>query len=142
MHRSVAAAVDWAVVLMAYGLFLGVFFGVFHLLGGQFSFNRTTQMFLAGDLALIAAAYGFLWALAATETAGMRWAGLRLFTFDGFPPDLKQRLARFFGSCLSKCTVIGIFWPLGDEESLSWQDHISRTFPTPEESEKDVLRRK
>jgi hypothetical protein len=35
-----------------------------------------------------------------------------------------------------------LLWSLGDEESLTWQDHISRTFPTAEESDKDVLRRK
>jgi hypothetical protein len=39
-------------------------------------------------------------------------------------------------------TIIGLLWSLVDEESLTWQDHISRTFPTPEESGKDTLRRK
>ena len=138
MHRAVAAALDWAIVLIAYGLFLTVF----GLAGGQFALNRTNLMVFAGDLALIALAYGFVWVLAGSETAGMRWTRLRLITFDGFPPDLKQRLARFAGSCLSVCTVIGLIWSLGDEESLAWQDHISRTFPTPRESETDVMRRR
>ena len=138
MHRAVAAALDWAMVLIAYGLFLTVF----GLAGGQFALNRTNLMIFAGDLALIALAYGFVWVLAGSETAGMRWTRLRLITFDGFPPDLKQRLARFAGSCLSVCTVIGLMWSLGDEESLAWQDHISRTFPTPRESDADVMRRR
>jgi uncharacterized RDD family membrane protein YckC len=138
MHRAIAAALDWAIVLIAYGLFLAVF----RLAGGQFVLNRTTLMVFAGDLALIAVAYGFAWVLAGSETAGMRWTRLRLITFDGFPPDMKHRLARFAGSCLSMCTVIGLLWSLGDEESLTWQDHISRTFPTPHESEMDVLRRR
>ncbi|MGA3097922.1 MAG: RDD family protein [Bryobacteraceae bacterium] len=138
MHRAIAAALDWAMVLIAYGLFLAVF----RLAGGQFVLNRTTWMVFAGDLALIAMAYGLVWLLAGSETAGMRWTRLRLITFDGFPPDLKHRLARFAGSCLSVCSVIGLLWSLSDEESLTWQDHISRTFPTPHESETDVLRRR
>jgi len=138
MHRAVAAALDWAMVLIAYGLFLAVF----RLAGGQFALNRTTLMVYAGDLALIAMTYGLMWALAGSETAGMRWARLRVITFDGFPPDLNRRLARFAGSCLSVCTVIGLIWSWGDEESLTWQDHISRTFPTPRDVEKDVLRRR
>jgi uncharacterized RDD family membrane protein YckC len=138
MHRAIAAGLDWAMVLIAYGLFLAVFC----LAGGQFVLNRTTSMVFAGDLALIAVAYGSMWVLAGSETAGMRWTRLRLITFDGFPPDLKHRLARFAGSCLSLCTVIGLLWSLGDEETLTWQDHISRTFPTPRESEIDVLRRR
>ena len=138
MHRAVAAALDWAMVLIAYGLFLTVF----RLAGGQLALNRTTVMVYAGDLALIAMTYSLMWALAGSETAGMRWTRLRLITFDGFPPDLSQRLARFAGSCLSVCTVIGLIWSWGDEESLTWQDHISRTFPTPRDVEKDVLRRR
>jgi uncharacterized RDD family membrane protein YckC len=138
LHRAIAAALDWALVLIAFGLFLAMF----RLLGGHFFLNRTTLPIFAGDLALIAVAYGFVWVLAGSETAGMRWTRLRLITFDGFPPDTKQRLARFAGSCLSVCTVIGLIWSLGDEESLTWQDHISRTFPTPCDSDKDVLRRR
>jgi len=138
MHRAIAAALDWAMVLIAYGLFLAVF----RLAGGQFVLNRATLIAFAVDLALIAVAYGFVWVLAGSETAGMRWTRLRLITFDGFSPDLKHRLARFAGSCLSVCSVIGLLWSLGDEESLTWQDHISRTFPTPHESEMDVLRRR
>lgn len=137
MHRAVAAAMDWAMVLLAYGAFLGVYAAF----GGQFSLNRTTSMLFGADLAVVALVYGLTFALAGAVTPGMRWTRLRLLTFDGFPPDLKQRLARFVGSCLSVSTIIGLLWSLVDEESLTWQDHISRTFPTPEESGKDTLRR-
>ena len=138
IHRAIAAALDWAMVLIAYGLFLTMF----HVLGGELFLNRTTVVVYGAALALIAFTYGLTWALAGTGTAGMRWTRLRLITFDGFPPDLKQRLTRFAGSCLSMCTLIGLIWSLGDEESLTWQDHISRTFPTPRESDKDVLQRR
>jgi uncharacterized RDD family membrane protein YckC len=138
MHRAIAAALDWVIVLLAYGLFLTVFY----LAGGQFDLNRNTLMAYGGALALIAVTYGLVWVLAGSETFGMRWARLRLVTFDGFPPDMKQRITRFAGSCLSVCTVLGLAWSLGDEETLTWPDHISRTFPTPKESDKDVLRRR
>ena len=72
----------------------------------------------------------------------MHWTHLRLTTFDGFRPELRQRLLRFAGSCLSLCTVVGLLWSLADEESLTWQDHISRTFPTPRELESQVFHRR
>jgi uncharacterized RDD family membrane protein YckC len=83
-----------------------------------------------------------MYAIAGRETAGMSCAHLRLITFDGFKPDGKQRLYRFLGSCLSLCTVLGLAWSLADEESLGWQDHISRTFPTPREVETLTFRRR
>ena len=32
-------------------------------------------------------------------------------------------------------SVLGLLWSIWDEESLAWQDHISRTFPSPREVE-------
>jgi hypothetical protein len=67
---------------------------------------------------------------------------LRLTTFDGFPLEPRQRLLRFAAACLSRCTLLGLFWSLADEENLAWQDHISRTFPTPREVDSQVFRRR
>ena len=127
LHRAIAAAFDASIVVIGYGLFLLVF----RLAGGAFAFNRPNLLVLAGAFALIAFAYSALWAIAGGETAGMRWSGLRLITFSGFPPERNQRLLRLAGSCLSVCTAVGLLWSLWDEESLTWQDHISGTFPTP-----------
>jgi uncharacterized RDD family membrane protein YckC len=82
---------------------------------------------------LTALTYGLMYAIAGGETTGMRCAQLKLTTFDGFKPDGRQRMWRFLGSCLSVVTILGLVWTLWDEESLGWQDHISRTFPTPRE---------
>jgi uncharacterized RDD family membrane protein YckC len=138
LHRAIAAAFDWSMVVIGYGLFLLAF----HLAGGAFALNRANLMVLAGALALIAFAYGVLWVTAGSETAGMRWAGLRLITFSGFPPEPKQRLLRFAGSCLSLCTVVGLVWSLWDEETLTWHDHISGTFPTAPASGNRVFHRR
>ncbi|MBZ5724026.1 MAG: RDD family protein [Acidobacteriia bacterium] len=138
LHRAVAAALDAVMVLIGYGLFLLVF----RLCGGEVVLNKTNLLMFGGALLVMGFTYGLFWALANTETAGMRWTHLRLTTFDGFPPDGRQRLLRFFGSTLSLCTLVGLLWSLADEESLTWQDHISGTFPTPRELESQVFRRR
>ncbi|HLK49516.1 MAG TPA: RDD family protein [Bryobacteraceae bacterium] len=137
LHRAVAAALDWSMVLIGYGLFLLAF----RLTGGTFEFTKTNLLVFAGTLPLVAFTYGLFWTVAGAETPGMRWAQLRLITFDGFPLSPKHRILRFAGSCLSLCTVIGLLWALADEESLNWQDHISRTFPTPLASETQIFHR-
>lgn len=137
LHRAVAAALDWSMVLIGYGLFLLAF----RIAGGAFVFNRANLMVFAATLPLIAFTYGLVWTIAGSETPGMQWTQLRLTTFEGFPLTSKHRILRFAGSCLSLCTVIGLLWGLADEENLNWQDHISRTFPTPVASDTQVFHR-
>ena len=128
-HRIIAAVLDWAVVLAAYAVFLIVA----RLIAGGFALHNPLNLAIfAGVLALIGFAYGLLWTVVArADTAGTRWAQLRVITFDGDPPEPAQRLCRLAGSCLSLCTLVGLLWSLADEESLTWQDHMSSTFPTP-----------
>jgi uncharacterized RDD family membrane protein YckC len=135
LHRAVAGALDWAMVLIGYGLFLATYL----LMGGEISLDRLNLMVFGGALLLLAFTYGCVFAIACSETPGMRWTHLRITTFDGFRPELRQRLLRFAGSCLSLCTVVGLLWSLADEESLTWQDHISRTFPTPRELDSQIV---
>jgi uncharacterized RDD family membrane protein YckC len=137
LHRLVAATLDWSMVLIGYGLLLAVF----RALGGQFELNKTNAMVFGGMLLVTGFAYGAVWTIAGCETAGMHWMKLRLTTFDGFPPEPRQRVLRFFGSCLSSCTILGLLWSLADEENLTWQDHISRTFPTPLALDQQIFRR-
>lgn len=137
LHRAVAAALDWMMVLIAYGMFLATY----SFCGGAFAFNKLNLMVFGGSLLLIAMTYGLGWTIGNRETAGMHWMHLRLTTFDGFRPDKRQRIARFAGSCLSLCTVVGLLWSLADEERLAWQDHISGTFPTPRGLDSQIFRR-
>jgi len=138
LHRAVASALDWAMVLIAYGAFLVVFYAM----GGSITLNKPNVMVFGGVLLLFAAVYGLMWTLAGGETMGMHWTHLKLVTFDGFAPDKRQRVMRYLGSSLSLCTVIGLAWSLVDEEGLGWQDHMSRTFPTPREAENMILVRR
>lgn len=137
-HRAVAAAFDWAVVFIGYALFLTVF----HFMGGRFVLTKVNFLMLAGVWPLLGCFYGLLFAAAGKETAGMVWTHLRLTTFEGFPPEPRERLMRFLGSCLSMCSVLGLLWSFADEESLAWSDHISRTFPTPRRVDSQVFHRK
>lgn len=138
LHRAMAAAADWSMVLIAYGMFLATY----RIAGGAFLMNKTGLLLLGGALPLIALVYGLIFAVAGSETAGMRWMHLAVVTFDGDRPDRKNWLLRFLGSGLSHCTVLGMAWIFADEESLTWQDHISGTFPTPRDSNSQVLMRR
>ncbi|HEY2016600.1 MAG TPA: RDD family protein, partial [Bryobacteraceae bacterium] len=137
LHRAVAAALDWSMVLIGYGLFLALV----RLWAGEFDLNQTNLILFGAFCPLLAFAYGLMWAIAGCETPGMQWTHLHLTTFDGFRPERKQLLMRFAGSCLSLCTVIGLLWSFADEENLAWQDHMSRTFPTPGLKSDRFLRR-
>jgi uncharacterized RDD family membrane protein YckC len=135
--RAIAGAIDFSFVLMGYGMFLALYFA----LGGEFSWNRLNIEVFGGALLLIGFAYGLIWTLAGADTAGIRITGLRLTTFEGFPLERKHRVMRFLGGCLSLCTLVGHLWSLADEESLTWHDHMSRTFPTPRKVYAEVFRR-
>jgi uncharacterized RDD family membrane protein YckC len=76
--------------------------------------------------------YKLLFCLANGDSPGMRWTRLALVTFDGQRPTRTQRMHRLTSGVLSFCAAgLGFLWALVDEETLTWHDHISRTFPTP-----------
>jgi uncharacterized RDD family membrane protein YckC len=135
--RVIAGAIDCGLALLGYGAFLALYFA----LGGEFLWDKLNLEIFGGALLLIAFTYGLVWTFCGVDTAGMRIAGLRLTTFEGFPLERRHRVMRFVGGCLSLGAVVGHLWSLADEESLTWHDHISRTFPTPRRVHADVFRR-
>jgi len=138
-HRVIAAAIDGGMIIIGFGLFLFAF----HLMGGMFRLNRQTLPFFIGAFGTLAMFYGLLWIWADRQTVGMRWTGLRLIDFDGFPADRRTRMLRAVGACLSFCAGgIGLLWALADEEKLAWHDHMSKTFPTTEESNCSFFRKR
>jgi|SRR5579872_6225222 len=137
-HRAIAAAIDGGMIFTGFGLFLFAF----HMLGGMFRFNRQTIPFFVGLFGTLAMFYGVLWIWAGRETLGMRWTGLRLIDFDGFPAGRRNRALRAVGACLSLSAAgLGLLWALVDEERLAWHDHMSKTFPTLEESNRPFYRK-
>ena len=90
LHRLVAGALDAAMVLVAYGIFLIAFFS----LGGEFTWNKTNLLSFSSALALIGVAYGVLWILAGIDSAGMRWPpalDLRWLPLERRLPALRLR---------------------------------------------------
>lgn len=133
-HRLMAAAFDGAIVIAGLALFLGTFaLCVSYLgIGSQLALTKQTLPFLGAIALLFGLLYNTLWALGNEDTPGMRWARLRLVSFDGNQPDREQRVCRLAAGCLSLMAAgLGLLWALVDEESLAWHDHMSKTFPTP-----------
>jgi uncharacterized RDD family membrane protein YckC len=133
-HRAMAAAVDASIVVIALAMF-GLIFHLaeilFHLEGGLILNAKTAPMFLAAA-ACVVVFYRVLWCMANGDSAGQRWTRLRLVNFDGRRPTRTQRFYRLASGLLSILAAgIGLLWSLVDEETLTWHDHISKTFPTP-----------
>jgi uncharacterized RDD family membrane protein YckC len=127
-HRAMAAALDASIIVMA----LAVFGIVFRLAGGAFVLNAKTAPMFIGVAAGVVIFYRLLWCLANGDTAGQKWTRLRLVNFDGQTPTRAQRFYRTASGFLSLMAGgIGLLWGLVDEETLTWHDHISKTFPTP-----------
>ena len=127
-HRMMAAAADLSIIIIA----LGVFLGIFQLLGGQVVLTKQTLPLFIGIATVLGLLYKMLWSLADGDSPGMRWTRLRTVNFDGHQPDREQRLFRTASAFISLMAAgLGLMWALVDEESLTWHDHMSKTFPTP-----------
>jgi uncharacterized RDD family membrane protein YckC len=127
LQRVLAAAVDTGLVTVGFGVFLGIFY----LCGGEMTLSKQVAPFLLGVAAVLGLFYRALWCLADGDSPGMRFAGLRLVDFDGRRPDRDQRILRQVAGLLSLFSAgLGLVWALVDDESLTWHDHISETFPT------------
>jgi hypothetical protein len=128
MHRVAAAVLDYSLVLIAVGLVVAMLHSA---VGPDLINNRTLPWFgaLAGLFGLV---YKLLWALAGTDSPGLRWTQMATLTFDGGKPEREERLLRVAAGCLSVMAGgLGLFWSLADEETLSWHDHMSKTFLAP-----------
>jgi uncharacterized RDD family membrane protein YckC len=126
-QRSFAALFDGAMVALGLGLFLGVFV----IAGGAEAITASNALFFLAIAGLVALFYRFLFCIGNGDTPGMRFAGLRLVDFDGRVPDRERRGMRQIAGVLSLISAgLGLVWALVDEESLTWHDHISKTFPT------------
>jgi hypothetical protein len=103
---------------------------VYAAIGAELVNLRTLPLFgvLAG---VFGVAYKLLWALAGVESPGLRWTQLHTLNFDGLEPTTGERLARVATGCLSLLAGgLGLLWAVADEETLSWHDHMSKTFLT------------
>jgi uncharacterized RDD family membrane protein YckC len=85
--------------------------------------------------------YRSLFILAGGDSPGMRWAGLRLVTFDGDAPTVQDRFMRVAWGAFSTLPLgLGLLWALVDQERLTWHDLLSKTFPSPDSNSSSVPR--
>ena len=127
-HRAVAVALDATLITIG----LAMIGTIFYFAGGQLPLSMKSAPILAGIVAGVVLFYKLLWCLANGDTPGMRWSHLTLVDFDGRVPNRTQRIGRIASGLLSVAPAgIGLLWALADEETLTWHDHMSKTFPTP-----------
>ena len=127
--RSQAGAFDASMVVAGFVLFLLLT----RFWESGVPFERSLLWAPLAILSLILCFYKFAFCLLSDRSPGMRMAGLRLLHVSGRPAGRRERLLREFASLLSLTPGgIGYLWALADEERLTFHDHISETFPSPD----------
>jgi uncharacterized RDD family membrane protein YckC len=129
--RAVAGVLDFAVIVVA----LGVFLAVFYLMGGVALTDLEGLRAISVAFLVIVCFYWIFYVGYLGGTSGMNWLGLRVLNFDGDPPSSAQRRTRAVGTILSTLSLgLGFAWSIADEEKLTWHDRMSKTFVTREGS--------
>jgi uncharacterized RDD family membrane protein YckC len=124
-NRRIAAIVDGACLLFAYGGFLALFGS----LGGQFTFSKMSAAVYSVAFAIVYLQYFFLFTVFGGTTPGMMLRGLQVVDFSGENPSPRQLLLRAVGYLLSAGSFfLGFLWAMWDEDELTWHDRISHTY--------------
>jgi uncharacterized RDD family membrane protein YckC len=90
---------------------------------------REIEIGAAVAFVIAAALYDVLFYTLARSTPGMKYAHIRLSTFDGQEPTRTQRWGRLILLVLSLLPVgLGIVWAVFDDSHLCWHDRFSRTY--------------
>jgi uncharacterized RDD family membrane protein YckC len=130
-ERRLAAVIDTACLMFAYGAFLALF----GALGGEFTVSKLSGAVCIATFAIVYLQYFALFTIFGGTTPGMMLRGLQVVSFTGEPPTPRQMLLRSVGYVLSAGTFfLGFLWSMWDEDTLTWHDRISRTYLSPVES--------
>jgi uncharacterized RDD family membrane protein YckC len=90
---------------------------------------RTVEAGSVMAVVLIALLYTAMFYLLGDGTPGMKYANLRLASFNGKRSTRLQRLGRLAGLVLSVLPLcLGLVWFVFDDERLCWHDRLSRTY--------------
>ena len=90
---------------------------------------RAIEIGAAVGFVLAAALYHALFFTLARATPGMRYAQVRLCTFDGQIPTRSQRTMRLIAMLISLLPVgLGMLWSIFDDDHLTWHDRLSHTY--------------
>jgi len=125
--RIQATIIDGLIMLAG----MALIFSGFVYMGGPSALDKRTLPFLIMALVTVPLFYKGMWTFVGRDSYGTAAAGLRIVDFDGNPPSQIRRYQRLAGSFVSVLAAgVGLIWALVDEDSLTWHDHISGTFPT------------
>ena len=126
--RIQASVLDATLVSVAMGIFIAAAYRFLPPLAPSKSLIAVAAVIPA----LLWSLYQYLFVVYAAATPGMKAAKLRLSTFKGIAPKMKQRRVRVFSAYLSVFSVgMGLLWCFVDLDSLCWHDRMSHTFLTP-----------
>ena len=123
--RMLAGIVDLAITGAASAVFAVV---AYKLLNYPAMSKFLILGLLAGALVLWVT-YQYLFMVHAGKTLGMMSARIRLRTFKGKAPTMRQRRKRVLSLYLSSLSLgMGLLWAFVDVDGLCWHDRLSRTY--------------
>jgi uncharacterized RDD family membrane protein YckC len=124
-ERRIAAAIDGACLLFAFGAFLALFGAV----GGVFTVSKLSGAVCLATFAIVYLQYFAIFTIFGGTTPGMMLRNLQVVSFTGESPSPRQMMLRSAGYLLSAGTMfLGFLWSMWDEDTLTWHDRISRTY--------------
>jgi uncharacterized RDD family membrane protein YckC len=124
-QRMLAGVVDVAVV----GVSVVVFGTVAYKILAKPPVTKPLAIGIAAAVVMLWSAYQYLFVVHAGTTVGMLASRLRVRTFEGKPPTLRQRRNRILGFYLSALSLgMGLMWAFVDVDELCWHDRLSRTY--------------
>ena len=126
-RRLYAALLDTALVATGSALFGGVA----HKMSPGLAPNGLALMAAALVLGVLWFVYQYLFLVYGGRTAGMRAARIRLLTFQGSAPTMRERRNRAVALVLSTASLaMGLLWIFADVDGLCWHDRMSQTYLT------------
>ena len=130
VQRVFAGVLDLAVAAVAAAVFAAVAYEVL----SRPPLAKPLFLGLAAGAAVLWLVYHYLFLVHAGRTPGMMATGIRLCTFRGKAPNLRQRRNRVLGFYLSSLSLgMGLMWAMVDVDSLCWHDRLSQTYLSHQE---------
>jgi uncharacterized RDD family membrane protein YckC len=124
-QRVFAGLVDVAVTGVGAAVFAGVALKVL----AKPPLTKPLILGLVVAAGLLWSVYQYLFVVYAGKTLGMMATKIRLRTFKGKAPNLRQRRHRVLGFYLSALSLgMGLMWSFVDVDSLCWHDRLSHTY--------------
>ena len=124
-QRAFAGLTDIAVT----GVGVAVFAGIAYKILAKPALTKPLILALVVAAGLLWSVYQYLFVVYAGQTLGMMAAKIRLRTFKGRAPNLRQRRHRVLGFYLSTLSLgMGLMWMFVDVDALCWHDRLSQTY--------------